>query len=322
MATESLNYRISKTHTAAALFCRASSQYLQRLCWRAVRSLLSTLLVEVRIGQAKIKEMVALLRIMRESRVDCCFSWNHSSFKDLDMKHKLGTMGRRRKRSDSDNDESLEQSYSKVPPAKAEDEAKPAEETSQKQESAKKVNSKTPMGTSKKTEISGPSFSEEEQKKIERLRQKKMLRKEMKKSKVEAKKEGEVKKANAASSSKLKPDAASKVDKDAFVQAKKGVHYRDVIVGKGPPIEERKKVRVAYVLRAKERYGKILDSSNDFRFRVGRGEVIKGWDIGVLGMRQGGKRHLKVPPQAGYGQRDVGAGKGGLLFFEVTALVC
>ena len=98
------------------------------------------------------------------------------------------------------------------------------------------------------------------------------------------------------------------------------MEYRDVVIGKGPVVQDRKKIRVTYVLRAKERFGKILDTSNDFKFRVGRGEVIQGWDIGVQGMRQGGKRYLKVPSQAGYGQRDVGAGKGGLLFFEVTVL--
>lgn len=94
------------------------------------------------------------------------------------------------------------------------------------------------------------------------------------------------------------------------------------MVGKGPVVQDRKKVRVAYMLRAKHRYGKILDSSQDFGFRLGRGEVIDGWDIGVQGMRRGGKRHLIVPSQAGYGNQNIGAGKGGILFFELTVIAC
>ena len=101
-----------------------------------------------------------------------------------------------------------------------------------------------------------------------------------------------------------------------------GVKYQDIIVGTGPPVKDRKKVRVAYTLRARTKYGKILDSSDDFGFRLGRGEVIEGWDIGLKGMRQGGKRYLIIPPAAGYGNKNIGAGPGGMLFFEVSVIAC
>jgi FKBP-type peptidyl-prolyl cis-trans isomerase len=224
-------------------------------------------------------------------------------------------MARTRKRSYSDNDESLEQRYAQAQlTGKVEDDAKSPEKTTHKKES-EKVNSETPSKTTQNDAKS--SLSEKEQKKIELHRLKKQHRKEMKQSKVQAKEELQ-KKPQASTSPKQKTDAAD----IPFVELQRGVLYRDILVGKGPVVQARKKVRVAYKLRALERNGRIIDKSNDFGFRVGRGEVIQAWDIGVSGMRQGGKRYLKVPPQAGYGQRDVGAGKGGLLFFEVTVLEC
>lgn len=105
-----------------------------------------------------------------------------------------------------------------------------------------------------------------------------------------------------------------------WVDAALGVKYQDVVVGKGPIVEDRKQIRVKYKLRAKSfQGGKVIDSSHNHGFRLGRGEVIKGWDIGLAGMKHGGRRRIVVPHQAGYGVGiDVGAGKGGLLYFDVT----
>ena len=55
---------------------------------------------------------------------------------------------------------------------------------------------------------------------------------------------------------------------------------------------------------------------------MGKGEVIKGWEIGLLKMRQGGIRHILVDPSAGYGNQDIGGGKGADLYFEVTLIRC
>jgi FK506-binding nuclear protein len=63
-------------------------------------------------------------------------------------------------------------------------------------------------------------------------------------------------------------------------------------------------VQMKYVGRLKSN-GKVFDASKGapFTFRLGVGEVIKGWDIGVKGMRVGDKRKLVIPPDMAYGKK-------------------
>eukprot|EP00536_Pseudo-nitzschia_multiseries_P002878 jgi/Psemu1/295002/fgenesh1_pm.41_\ len=101
-----------------------------------------------------------------------------------------------------------------------------------------------------------------------------------------------------------------------------GVRYMDVLVGNGPLLVDRKKIVCQYILRAKSKTGKVLDSGDRFAFKFGKGEVIQGWEIGLKGMKQGGRRHIMVPPSAGYGMKDIGGGRGATLYFDVTLLKC
>lgn len=100
-----------------------------------------------------------------------------------------------------------------------------------------------------------------------------------------------------------------------------GVQYKDIVVGTGAVVQDRTMVTVKYKLTA-GKFGNVLDSSKKFSFRLSKGEVIQGWDIGMAGMRQGGRRCLIVPPKAGYGSQDIGAGSGAILHFDITLLSC
>lgn len=71
--------------------------------------------------------------------------------------------------------------------------------------------------------------------------------------------------------------------------------------------------------------GSVFDSSHQrgkpFQCVIGTGRVIKGWDLGLMGMRVGGKRKLLVPAHLGYGERSVGAiAPNSALTFEIELL--
>jgi FKBP-type peptidyl-prolyl cis-trans isomerase len=108
-------------------------------------------------------------------------------------------------------------------------------------------------------------------------------------------------------------------DESGMMTLKLGIQYKDVVVGAGAFVKNKSLTTVQYKLTG-GKFGAVLDSSKTFKFRVGKGEVIQGWDIGVLGMREGGRRKLIVPPKAGYGSQDIGAGPGGILYFDISVL--
>ena len=83
-----------------------------------------------------------------------------------------------------------------------------------------------------------------------------------------------------------------------------GVLIEDIKIGQGKLAESGKRCKMGYIGRLKSN-GKTFDASANkpFQFRLGRSEVIRGWDIGVQGMREGGKRRLTIPPEKAYGRQ-------------------
>ena len=85
----------------------------------------------------------------------------------------------------------------------------------------------------------------------------------------------------------------------------------DVALGTGAVANSGNRITVSYSgflfdASGVETKGRQFDSSNAFTFTLGSGQVIKGWDQGLIGMRVGGLRRLTIPPSLGYGNQAVG----------------
>lgn len=107
-----------------------------------------------------------------------------------------------------------------------------------------------------------------------------------------------------------------------------GLQFDDTQPGTGAEAVAGRQVTVHYTgwLYQDGTKGRKFDSSKDrgdpFRFHLGAGQVIQGWDEGVQGMKEGGTRVLVIPPQLGYGARGAGGviPPNATLMFEVELL--
>jgi FKBP-type peptidyl-prolyl cis-trans isomerase len=98
-------------------------------------------------------------------------------------------------------------------------------------------------------------------------------------------------------------DDKSKEGKEVTTDS--GLKYTDIKVGTGGEARKGKIVSVHYTgwLTSGKKFDSSLDRGKPFKFELGAGEVIKGWDEGVAGMKVGGKRKLVIPSKLGYGDR-------------------
>ena len=87
-----------------------------------------------------------------------------------------------------------------------------------------------------------------------------------------------------------------------------GQQYWDLVTGNGAVAVPGKQVSVHYTgwLTDGTKFDSSRDRNQPIQFVLGMGQVIKGWDEGVAGMKVGGKRQLRIPPNLAYGSRPVG----------------
>lgn len=87
-----------------------------------------------------------------------------------------------------------------------------------------------------------------------------------------------------------------------------GVIINDIVVGQGAEVRPGQSVSVHYILSLSD--GAIIQNSKDigqpFKFTLGAGEVIPGWELGFAGMKIGGVRTIVIPPELAYGPNQVG----------------
>lgn len=109
------------------------------------------------------------------------------------------------------------------------------------------------------------------------------------------------------------------------VQLEGGLMFVDKKMGSGEPVKELDRLTVHYTGKLED--GTTFDSSKNpgrepFRFTIGAGQVIPGWEKGLLGMMVGGQRVLTIPPELAYGEQGAGdvIPPNATLVFEVELL--
>jgi len=107
-------------------------------------------------------------------------------------------------------------------------------------------------------------------------------------------------------------------------ETESGAEYVDLFPGVGTPVEEGDRIRLHYEGFLED--GTLFDSSVQrgvpVQLEVGAGEVVPGWEEGLLGLRPGGRRRLTIPPELAYGDEGLGAAipPGATLRIEIQLL--
>lgn len=104
---------------------------------------------------------------------------------------------------------------------------------------------------------------------------------------------------------------------------KQGLKIETLKQGSGEEVKKNDVIAVHYTGRLEDgtKFDSSLDRGEPFTFTLGIGQVIKGWDLGVLGMKIGEKRQLTIPPELGYGAGGIGPiPPNATLIFEIELL--
>jgi len=107
------------------------------------------------------------------------------------------------------------------------------------------------------------------------------------------------------------------------IKTETGLEYIDHKEGQGEYPKAGQKISVHYTgtLADGTKFDSSVDRNEPLKFVVGVGQVIKGWDEGLLSMKPGGKRTLVIPAELGYGARDLGViPPNSILHFDVELL--
>ncbi|MBI3926684.1 MAG: FKBP-type peptidyl-prolyl cis-trans isomerase [Armatimonadetes bacterium] len=119
------------------------------------------------------------------------------------------------------------------------------------------------------------------------------------------------------------PASPASVPPEAWVTTPSGLKYAVLQEGAGEEARPGQPALVDYTgwLADGTRFDSSLERKQPFEFLLGAGQVVRGWEEGVSGMKVGEKRKLLIPPELGYGNRGIGKiPPGATLEFEVTLL--
>ena len=98
-------------------------------------------------------------------------------------------------------------------------------------------------------------------------------------------------------------NAPTKVSGDV-VKTDSGLQYWEIKIGAGAVANDGDYVKVHYTgwFTDGKKFDSSVDAHQPYSFTLGKGDVIKGWDEGIKGMKVGGKRQLRIPPELAYGE--------------------
>jgi len=102
-----------------------------------------------------------------------------------------------------------------------------------------------------------------------------------------------------------------------------GLKIKDLVIGQGEEVKNNDTISIHYkgTLEDGTKFDSSYDRGEPFQTQIGVGQVIKGWDLGVIGMKVGGKRILTIPPDLGYGSQQTGnIPPNSTLIFEVELI--